>query len=314
MGELWAVTAYFNPLRHAARVANYRVFRERLGLPLLAVELGFDGRFDLADGDAEILLRLAGRDVLWHKELLLNEAIRALPARCSKVAWLDSDIVFCNPGWSAALEDLLDRHRLVQPFTRFHRLEPEEPLPSDGQREPDGSSLVHLMREGLLPDSHFRQGGTSSTFRYTPGLAWAARRDEISAVGLYDALILGSGDRALLSAACGRQHDFVVKLGMNERQARHYLAWAGPVAAWAQGDVASLPGDVCHLWHGAIHHRAYCERYERLAEHEFDPAGDIARESGGGWVWASKKPALHAYVLRYFHERHEDARLPSTSR
>lgn len=309
MSELWAVTAYFNPLRYATRLANFRAFRERLSLPLLAVELGFDGVFDLGPGDADLLLRRTGRDVLWHKELLLNEAVRALPASCTKVAWLDADIVFADPGWSGALEALLERHRLVQAFTRFRRLGPEEPIPAAGARPADGSSLAHLMREGLVPDSHFRIAGSSFRYGYSPGLAWAARRGEIEAIGFYELLILGSGDRALLSAACGRQQDFVVRLGMNERQARHYLAWADRAAAWAEGDVAALPGDICHLWHGDVRDRAYVERYQQLAEHDFDPEHDVAREEGGGLVWASEKPALHAFVRSYFERRREGPRL-----
>jgi hypothetical protein len=48
------------------RSANFRVFRERLGVPLLAVELAYGERFELGEGDAEILVRLRGRDVLWQ--------------------------------------------------------------------------------------------------------------------------------------------------------------------------------------------------------------------------------------------------------
>jgi hypothetical protein len=313
MGELWAVTAYFNPLRYATRLANYRVFREHLRVPLLAIELGFDGRFDLDTDAADVVLRRTGRDLLWHKERLLNDAIVMLPPRCDRVVWLDADVVFADDGWTERLAEALDRHRLIQPFARFHHLGEEEPLPPSTEgRPPDGWSLAHLLRTGALPDDHWRHCGTSMVYRYTPGLAWGAWRADVEAAGLYDALILGSGDRAFFSAACGRQEDFVVKLSMNARQADHYLAWAGPVAAQFAGDFASLDGDVLHLWHGDLRYRAYCARYEKLAAHDFDPRVDIAREEGGSWRWGSDKPDLHTYVARYFRDRREGVRLNAT--
>jgi hypothetical protein len=39
LSALWAIAAYFNPARYARRLANYRVFREHLAVPLVAVEL-----------------------------------------------------------------------------------------------------------------------------------------------------------------------------------------------------------------------------------------------------------------------------------
>ena len=313
MGEIWAVTAYFNPLRYATRLANYRMFRERLRVPLLAVELGFDGQFDLDNTAADVVIRRTGRDVLWHKERLLNEAIAALPPRCDRVVWLDADVIFVDDGWAERLAEALDHHCLVQPFARFHHLGKDEPFPplTEG-RPPDGWSLVHLLRTVALPEDHWRQGGKSKVHHYQPGFAWAAWRADVEAVGLYDALILGSGDRAFLSAACGRQEDFVIKLGMNARQADHYLSWAGPVAALFAGDVSSLDGDVVHLWHGDIRDRGYCARYEELAAHDFDPHVDIAREEGGSWRWVSDKPRLHAFVARYFRDRREGIRLDAT--
>jgi hypothetical protein len=43
--RLWAVTSYFNPMKYQRRRANYRLFRERLGVPLLTVELAYGPEF-----------------------------------------------------------------------------------------------------------------------------------------------------------------------------------------------------------------------------------------------------------------------------
>ena len=97
-GPLWAVTSYFNPAGYRRRKANYRVFRERLPLPLLTVEWSPTGQFELQPGDADILIQLTGGDVMWQKERLLNIGVERLPSQCKHVAWVDCDLVFEREG------------------------------------------------------------------------------------------------------------------------------------------------------------------------------------------------------------------------
>jgi hypothetical protein len=59
----------------------------------VTVELSFDGRFDLTDQDADILIQLSGGAVLWQKERLLNLAIKAAPAGVKHIAWFDCDVI-----------------------------------------------------------------------------------------------------------------------------------------------------------------------------------------------------------------------------
>ena len=77
--DFWAITCYFNPIGYRRRLENYRVFRQRLKLPLVAVELSFDKRFELAAGDAEILVQVHSPSILWQKERLLNVALKSVP-------------------------------------------------------------------------------------------------------------------------------------------------------------------------------------------------------------------------------------------
>ena len=116
MNRLWAITSFFNPAGFNSRLANYRVFRERLGIPLLTVEMTFDGNFALNSDDCDILLQLRGEDVMWQKECLLNLAVNRLPAECDLVAWIDCDVVFEAPDWDVALTEALDQYALVHLF------------------------------------------------------------------------------------------------------------------------------------------------------------------------------------------------------
>ncbi|HLX29681.1 MAG TPA: hypothetical protein VKV24_14460 [Casimicrobiaceae bacterium] len=69
--------------RLSASVGELLAFRRRLGVPLVAAELGYRDALDRPDDAADVLIRLRGGDTLWQKERLLNVALRELPADCS---------------------------------------------------------------------------------------------------------------------------------------------------------------------------------------------------------------------------------------
>ena len=54
---MWAVTSYYNPARFRRRLANYKTFRANLAVPLVTVELSFDGNFELLETETQPLCR-----------------------------------------------------------------------------------------------------------------------------------------------------------------------------------------------------------------------------------------------------------------
>lgn len=51
-----AVTSYFNPLNYQSKKANYLLFKNQLQIPLLTIEWHPEGKFDLTEKDADILI------------------------------------------------------------------------------------------------------------------------------------------------------------------------------------------------------------------------------------------------------------------
>ena len=101
---LYAITSYFNPAGFQNHLAKYRVFRDHLSVPLITVELSFNGDFALDKTDADYLVQISGGAVIWQKERLLNLALEHLPADCDAVAWIDCDVLFDDAGWVADAE------------------------------------------------------------------------------------------------------------------------------------------------------------------------------------------------------------------
>jgi hypothetical protein len=306
---LWAVTCLFNPIGYRRRLQNYRVFRQRLGVPLVTVELSFDGRFQLQPGDAEILVQLTGGDILWQKERLLNVALQSLPGNCDRVAWIDCDVIFESADWVERASRALDELALVHLYTERHDLPPEAVLESRGPSPATmtGWSSVHLLATGGLSPEELSLSGPSGPGKlWWNGLAWAGRRDLLEQHGLYDAYILGSGDRGILWAALGWFEQAVRYACMGGRRREHYLAWAGPFFDSVQGRVGFIHGRIFHLWHGDLGRRRYGDRHRQLQDAAFDPYTDIAVAANGCWRWSSDKPQLHQLVRRYFESRKED--------
>ena len=307
--DFWAITSYFNSMGYSHRRTNFQHFRQKLNAPLLAVELAYGPNFELADQDADLLIRLRGHSILWQKERLLNLALKALPRNCRKVAWLDCDIIFDAPDWIQSASTLLDKFTIVHLFSRVDYLA-KDCIPGAGDNagiiEFSRPSFGSLVSSGSNPAdciaaSFDRRAGTS-----TPGFAWAARREILDRHGFYDATILGGGDTAMAAAVtdCG---DTVVKYHyMNKRQQERYDTWAKPFSKSSRGEIGFLDGTIFHLWHGNIQNRRARKRHEGLQQFQFDPYADISIDPNGCWRWNSEKPEMHEYIRQYFQSRQED--------
>ncbi len=302
-GDMGVVTSYFNPYGFLARAENFERFAEPLraaGIPLVIVEACFE-RQGTTLGEHHGSLRVPARDVMWHKERLLDLGTGWLPAQCTKVAWLDADVLFEEEGWAVMTSELLERAVVVQPFASAVRLSRGalEPRPGDDRFESFASMFVHRPDE-LAHGKYDLHGHT--------GFAWAARRDVVARHGLYDASIGGSADHLMAHAFAGDEGSACVDrmIGRGGRHRAHFRRWAARVGGEVERRLSYTPGQILHLWHGTIENRRYAQRNKELRALGFDPKHDIRISSTGCWEWASDKPELHAWAERYFLERRED--------
>ena len=302
-----AVTSYFNPARYRRRRENFRAFRARLGVPLIAVELGFD-EFELGQDDADILIQITDGDVMWQKERLLNLGLAVLPETCRHVAWIDSDIVFARADWWELALRALCQAPVVQLFSHLN-LMPPAASPCDLRAEAAEArleALAHAVAAGRSARDCLSDVRAGSAHAYSASPAWAIHRDVLAECRFYDACIVGGGDTALIAAFHGLFDLVIDRHRMNEPRAEHYLAWARRAARAVAGDIGFIEGDAFHLWHGRIEDRGYAQRHVDFGRFGFDPFDDIAAADAGAWRWNSAKPAMHGYVASYLRSRRED--------
>jgi len=153
----------------------------------------------------------------------------------------------------------------------------------------------------------FGHCGGSLVHGYSPGHAWAARREVLACGGFYDAFILGSGDKAMAAAAYGCAEALTSALFLNEFQERHFLAWAKPFCGEVRGQVGHLDSTLYHLAHGRLSTRGYATRYQGFSGYHFDPTSDVQVTPEGSWGWSTTRPRMHRYVEAYFQSRKEEA-------
>lgn len=303
---LWAVCCLFNPCGYKRRLSNYHLFRSNLPVPLLTVELSFDGAFALRADDADLLVQINGGAVLWQKERLLNRGVAHLPAACTAVAVLDADLIFKKLDWPQAALAALDTVPVVQLFSEVlhmpDRWKPGEPAMALTVQY---SLTLGLQRGYSLVACLGAQAGDGRG-AYCGGFAHAYRRTLLDARGLFDANIVGGGDTAMAAASFGVCEIAEARHAMTAAHRRAYRGWAEPWCADVRGMVGHIEGRVGHLWHGDLIHRAAHARHALLAAHDYDPARDIACDDNGAWRWASDKPAMHRALADYFALRRED--------
>src|SRR6266480_2647578 len=256
--DLWIVTAYFNPRRYSTKKFNFDLFAARLRLTnanLLVIEMALkDDEFEL--GDDHEVIRVRGNGVMWQKERLLNIAIVNLPASCTKVAWLDCDLLFEDSEWLQKTSDALERFAVVQPFSSCVRLPHGHLKFRGGDQEneqiTESFAAAFARDRSLARDAVYREHGHT-------GFAWAARRELIADCGLYDACLTGSGDHLMAHIFAGALDSRCIPamIGSGHKYADHFAHWAAKVNCISRGSLGHLPGRVLHLWHGATADRRY---------------------------------------------------------
>lgn len=274
-GRVVAIVPLFNPAGFDSRVENYVRAVEHyqtLGFSrVLTVEAAFPGQQPQSIGD-RIVIQASDRQRMWQKERLINlglDALRDDPP--SVVCWPDADLEWPHPIAVKIFHALRDCH-VLQPFEKCDQLK------ADGTLDRTSRSYSRS------PKGH-------------PGYVWAARWS-IAARGLYDAGILGGGDRFIVSA-WKRQHWHEIP----DTQRDHWREW------WPDQTLVAgyMPGvTIKHHWHGSRDDRGYHTRNEILAYHAFDPTTDIRIAANGLWEWTGNKRALEQSTTDYFRARRED--------
>jgi len=265
------------------------------GVHLVTVEVAFgDRHFEITRPDDPDNIQLVTDHEIWHKENMINLGIQRLPLDWEYVAWIDTDLQFCNPNWATETIHALQHHKVVQLFETAIDLGPKgEPMTSH-------KGFMYSYRHGL--SRNFKLYPT-----WHPGYAWAATREAIDGLGgLIDRAALGSGDHHMALSLIGQ--------GVSSMPGEISPNYTAMIVDWQEnakyyiGDrVGYLPGTIVHYFHGKKRERNYQGRWQILLKQKFDPYIDLCLDSQGLLQFSRHGERLRTDFQSYFSSRNEDS-------
>ena len=302
-GDLCVILCLFNIGSSGEKRANFELCRKLYdlsGIPLVVIECVF-GDTPRGRGHDPGVISIQAASAMWQKERLINVALVQVPRHCTKIAWVDADILFENAQWAITASALLNHLAVVQLADCIIRL-------PRGLRDYAGTGMVWDSFAAVYarnPNALLR--GDFALHGHT-GFAWAARRSVLETAGLYDACVTGGGDHVMAHAFCGDWESPCLTRMMGVRSAwhSHAAAWASRVYPLIKARVGFVEGAALHLWHGELPSRRHVRRYRALWGFHFDPARDLALDENGCWRWSSAKPTLQAEVGNYLAGRRRE--------
>ena len=343
---LHVVCCVSNPCGYRRRYELARDFCARMGrepssstaaatsssVLLYVVELAYEGQdFHVTSASEKRHLQLrSGGGPLWHKENLINVAVRhLLPSSWKAFAWIDADVEFLSPHWASDALKLLNgmcdvvqlfSHALdldafgstMQVFSSFgfraceHGL--EEKLREHRCHQGAGSGAAAATTTttlGTATKKMTASASASATCNFPhPGFAWAMTRRSYERLGgLYEYSVLGSGDSCMALAFVGRAAE-----ALNAAVHQGYLGSLLEYEQRARGlRLGYVPGVLRHFFHGLKKNRRYGDRWRVLVAHGYNPSAHVAPREDGLLVPSAACPAkLLKEIAAYFAQRNED--------
>ena len=317
---------------------------------LVFADSGIDGLLascDLNGGEfRHKYIGLHSSEELWLKENLINVGLQHLPHNWQQCAWLDSDVHFVRPNWVGESIHKLQHGgpndiAFLQMFSTAQDIGPNYEVLPAGYPHSQGLGFVHAWKEGILKTtlsptilSDLKQlsadlvqlgldfkkleddvsGGyypSAAEKRVFPGLAWAATRPAIEAIGgVPDFAIWGGGDWHL-SHALIEKTEGMMRNDLHRNYKKMCMQVYERCRTHVRRNVLVMEGTIFHSWHGRKTDRGYNAKHAILAKFGFDPLRHLKRDTQGLWQLHDDRSTsfvqIRDMMRRVAKERNEDS-------
>ena len=300
--KLNVIVVISNPCLYARRYILMKQFVDRIEkydsttVNLFIVELAYkDQKYMVTDKTNPNHLQLRTEVPLWHKENMINIAVRKLlPKDYKAFAWIDADLEFESCTWAKDTLKILNGSKdIVQLFSHSSDLDSNE------------TSMRVFNSAGYQYTKQLPFCGKGDNF-WHPGFAWAITRRAYEKIGgLFEFGILGSGDNIMMFSLLSNGLKAINSNSSNgykqsitdyERKIKHLR-------------FGYVPGLIRHYFHGTKANRQYTERWQILIKHEYDPFTHIMYDDKSGLIIPNLvffSEELKEDIMNYFRERQED--------
>jgi hypothetical protein len=271
--EAIIVSCFYNPQNSQYRLrAFHEYYKSIKHMNHLIVECVIGGASPQLDGIAHITV--STETLLWHKECLLNEAIRDLPSSYKYIFWIDADVLFTNKNWLVdSVAKMKAGANVVQPFEYCVHLERDEHTPDFDYQSAKQYADIPTKRNKMMwrsfaynyEQKRLEATSTNYDLHGHVGFAWGAKREILNAVPLYDKALVGGADHIIAHAAAGQVPHKCITHHFKEN-IDEIIEWSSRFSRVVQGRLAAAPGDLFHIWHGDVSKREYGTRIKAFGQ------------------------------------------------
>ena len=301
--EAVIVACYFNPQNNEHRKKAFDIFYDSIKHLNHRIVEGVIGDAEPQLPLTSSITRIYTKDLLWHKEALLNAVIKDLPQKFKYVFWLDTDVLFTNKDWLVQGVEELKYNNIIQPFEYCVHLNEGELKPSfDVTYEKQFASDPALRHKSLWRSfcANFKTNDLSGDTNYDKhghvGFAWGAKRSVLETMPLYDRALIGGCDHLIAHAAAGDILHPCIKKSFTENLSE-IEEWSDDFYSLVKGKISYVTGDLHHIWHGDVSKRQYLKRIQEFS----GTINIITKKDKNGLYIADDNQ--DAYVKDYFDQR-----------
>jgi len=302
--EAIIISCFFNPQNSPYRIKAFNTWYEtikHLNHSIIECVIG-DAQPQLNEN--ENIKRVYTKNLLWHKETLLNNIITNLPKKYKYIFWIDADVIFTNLNWLVdGVNTLKYGYNIIQPFEYCVHLEKDELKPSF---QMDYIRTLHLpnTENNKVWRSFSANFATSQLWKHTDysshghvGFAWGAKREILEQVPLYDKALIGGGDHIIAHAAAGQINHNCIEKSFTDNL-NEINEWSEKFYNVVKGKIGFVKGDLYHIWHGDILKRQYLKRVKDFTS---KTKQIVDRDKNGLFITPNKED--DTYMKNYFKER-----------
>jgi hypothetical protein len=297
--KLHVIAVISNPCMYIRRYILMNEFLKRMEMEetdviVYVVELAYKNqRFVITDPKNKRHLQLRAEVPLWHKENMINIAVKKLlPKTWKAMAWIDADLEFENNTWAKDTLKILNGCKdVVQIFSHCVDMDRDE------------MAMRIFTSFGYNYTKELKYSGAGPNY-WHPGYAWACTRRAYERMGgIYELAVLGSGDNVMAMSYIKN-----VMKSANDRYSENYLESIHDFQDRVKGlRIGYVPGVIRHHYHGSKANRKYTERWEILIKHAYDPTLHVCYNKDGLLIPTADCPQEFLDdILHYFEERKED--------
>ena len=292
--DMAVILVYFNPCEYKKLAQNLTLTYQNLvrsNIPVFLVEHCFKDQAPLFKKNETNIFNTRSNSYMFYKENLINWLMPKIPEQYTKFFMMDCDLLFEKDTWYDDVSGLLDTHDIVQPFQTAIWLDSD--LKSINLKK-DSFAYIASKNEKISLDKH------------DSGFAWAARRDFIQPIGLFDLYILGSGDVIFAFSALQNKYNWNITVNSLVKYHNEYYKLFNGVKT------TYYPQNIYHLWHGSAYNRGKNTRYNDFnklcKDNNLEKKEDIFYVNSQGIYEFNETTSkeLNEIILNYFKSRNED--------